>query len=285
MSVRVLAFLMAIFINSGCVIQHKELEEMRYELQIESVEREDEIIEILLDLWCNSGICGVSVDVYYDSDSFLLLSCGVENVDDLNFSYLNGAGAVRILLDGVDNHPSEKIRVTFYFAGIDGVVKGGVFEARGIDAYQVSGNGQVLEIEAGEGASCVVPGKEQYDDLERRVEVVGIDVDGHELVLLGRVSDGFFAAGFKVFTVDLQSGKNESFYVAGVVKSSTEFERRVTVNIEGAMVIVVTPIAFERNVIVQGCVKLQFFSETNASLPPRWKPLCSPRRTHRQIKN
>lgn len=223
------------------------------------VEGEDGAVEVLLEIEHVGGLCGLFAEVYYDAEAFLLLSCGVE-VDGAVFSWYDADGAVRILLDGVENCGGEGVPVRLYFKRLEGAVGGAAFSlGRDIEAFFLADDGSLCELGVDIKSGEVEVGARAREEGRSVPLLVGIEVlcgDGGELdiVLSGEVSGRYFASGFKIFAVEVDSGKSETVYVLGVIGNGDEalFERRVTLSARGRTSIVVTPLAFWRGGVVEG---------------------------------
>lgn len=224
--------------------------EARCEVEMSCVEGDGGVIEVSLGLECEAGICGALVDVEYNGDVFLLLSCGVDG-EGLEISYADLGSAVRVLLDGAENC-ARGVSVRLYFARVEGSVSGGSFQVGRVEAYRFSDGGILCALAADIGVSEVEVGG------VAKAESVGASLleleavrgaDGEvTAVICGVVSGGYFAAGFKIFALELGSGASETVYVVGVIGGSRGgiFERRVALSLRGNLSLTVTPLAYDR---------------------------------------
>lgn len=247
--VKILALLMAMVLNSECRFRNVELFESEG-CEVRMTCSEGDVIEVWLELLCDGGMCGAVGDISYDAESFLLLSCGIEEMSGVNFSFFDSGGDVRILIDGVENF-TRGVRVSFYFGRADGYSGGGIFMASGIEVYAISELEDVCRVDADECAACELVCEDLSVDEERVIVVNGVEVERGEtgeveVVIFGCASGDFFAAGFRMFVVELNSGASESFFVVGVIRGGGAFERRVSLTSTERHSFVVTPLAFDR---------------------------------------
>ena len=255
MGVRILAFLLAVVMNAECGMQNAELFDMeRCEVRMMCIEKE--VVEVCLELLCDGGICGAVADISYDADAFLLLSCGIEETEGVTFSFFDSGGDLRILIDGAENI-ARGVRVKFYFGRADGYYGGGVFRANGIEVYSLSDDADICRADADEESVCELVCEGRGDKSESVIYADSIEIirEGNgkvEVVISGHASDDFFAAGFKVFVVEVDSGASESFFVVGIIRGEETFERRVSFTASGNLSFVVTPLAFDRNGAKEG---------------------------------
>ncbi len=263
MGVRILAVLMAmVVLNAEGVMRNAEFgydaRGARCEVELSGVEGEGGVIEILLQFASEGGICGIYGEMFYDADEFLLLSCGAD-AEEMVFSYYDCGGEVRILLDGVENYCGEGALVRFYFGRAEGAVRGGVFSLGKIEAFCFSEEGGFSELGVDIESDTFEVGacrgaEERSVPVLSDIEILSGENGEVKVLLSGEVSGDYFAAGFKIFAVEVDSGKSETVYVLGVIGSGGEalFERSAVLSARGAASIVVTPLAFWRGGAVEG---------------------------------
>lgn len=218
----------------------------------------DGIIELTLGFECGGGLCGALAEVTYDASAFLLLSGGFYGDGGLVFSYSDRGGAVRVLIDVAENR-GEKMTVSIYFGRVEGYVGGGSFEVSSIEAYRFSDVGEVCRVEViggRKGEIGEVKAAEEADDggAVWISEVKCIRGDGGLIAVTvrGGARQNFFAAGARIFAVDLESGRSEDLYAVGVIANDGLFEWHLPISFSGAVSLVVTPIAYDRSGAYEG---------------------------------
>ena len=256
--VRLLAFLMAwvILLGSGSADAEKDTEAV-CEVRMACVEKEG-MIELTLGFECSGGLCGVLLDVSYDDEAFLLLSGGFCGGEGMFFLHSDRGGVVSVLIDGAENSDG-KMAVNLYFGRVEGYVGGGSFEASSVEAYRFSDMGEVCFVEVIGEKKCEigeVKAAEEADDggavWISEVECIRGDGGLITVTVRGGAKRGFFAAGTRIFAVDLESGRSEDLYAVGVLANDGLFEWHLPISFSGAVSLVVTPIAYDRSGAYEG---------------------------------
>lgn len=239
------------------------IEEKDCAAEMTCVVGEDGEVEVALKVVCEGGVCGLLGELEYDAESFLLLSCG-SDAEGVDFSYYDGGGAVRILLDGVENTVAAIVLVRFYFKRVEGAIGSAVFSLGDIEAFYLSAKCELCELDVEVGVGSVevgvvnAPMGADKKDLPvlTGAEVIRSEGGEVEIILSEIVGREYFAAGFKIFFVDLDSGEVDEMYIFGVLDRSgggeVIFERRVEHGERGRFSVVVTPLAIDREGVVEG---------------------------------
>lgn len=208
---------------------------------------EGDVVEITLKAECQTGVCGAFAILEYSAESYALISCGAE-AGGLTFSYRDGFGRIILLFDGVQE--CESILVRFYFERM-GRENGGVFRVGEFQAYGISDEAGLCEVFA-EIVCGEIRVEGEGEEKERNAWVESVILQRredrkNEAVICGGISGDFFAAGFKVFIIELESFKYETVYISSVLASGEErLEWRISTDFEGDISIVVTPIGYGR---------------------------------------
>ena len=219
------------------------VEERGAVIRLEGEERGGEL-EVAVCLDSSGGICGALLDVVYDADEFLLLSVGAEC--GLSLSYVDRGGAVRILLDGVENCDAECALARIYFirrAGRDGTAE---FFIGGAEAYSLCAEG-IVEAEITVGGGVYVGGTGA--DFCEGVELVSVSARLSEVgeVELGISLSAFgdaFSVGARMFFVDFGGGGECGEILVSSVGASRGGTVPCGLGVRGACCVVITPIAY-----------------------------------------
>ncbi len=245
----ILCFSVAVNASYGLCRESESLSAERGECFVEMLCCEDEdIVEITLKIDSLEGVWGVLAALEYDSESFALISC-IGEADGLEFSHSDSEGRIILLFDGAQGCNSLLAR--FCFEKKAGGKNGGVFRLGKFEAYGFCECAGIYEMptEILCGEITAVVGEEKK---ERNVWVESVILerreDGeNEVVVCGGTSGDFFAAGFKVFIIELESLNYETVYISGVLAIGEErLERRVLTDFDGDISIIVTPIGYGR---------------------------------------
>ena len=210
---------------------------------LEGEEKEGGEVEIAVCLESSRGVCGVLLDIIYDSDEFLLLSVGVECF--LELSYVDLGGRVRVLLDGVENCDAEGTLLRLYFIRRMGGGGAAEFLIRGAEAYSIFGEGIIREnVLVGRG--FVIGGSDvQLEGVELVSLSVGLSEEGEvELGMTLAASKDAFAVGVRLFLIDLGSNGERSDVLISSVGAVKGSEMRCSFSVTGACCVVITPIVY-----------------------------------------
>ncbi len=210
--------------------------------------------EVSLYLLSDQGICGIMCDMEYDEDSFLFLGGGSECA--LKLTYVDVGGGVRFILDGIENSKRECVLARFYFKRIGPrecrIKLSGVGEA---SAVYLSVTGHTVSAKAAfRGCSAVedtsaapsaeLPEFKSFEIFERGGEwVLSFEVKG---------GNGNFAAGARLFLLDLEAGKTEDIRVVGVSDAEGIFKGEYILSGQRKIVISATALGYRREGEIRG---------------------------------
>ena len=223
---------------------------------------DDEGVEIILKLNSEHGLAAILAELNYDGEDFLFLGCGS---DIMTVTYSDVGDGVRFLLDLSENSPSECVLATFYFKKIGS--GGGDFSLNiGDDAdclYFEEGNSPVPAKPTLCGV-CGVDGEAQSvaDSSEPRLLSVSFENCGgksengggknvlfHFEVDVGKKR---FAAGIKLFAVDLESGESREYYILGITGKDGVYLGNAEIELYEKAAVIVTAAGYEREGMVCG---------------------------------
>ncbi len=236
---------------------------------------ETEEYELSLTLSSAQGLCGLLCELKYDENAFLYLGGGSDCA--LELTYLDISSGVRFILDGSENCESECILARFYFKRIGSGESG--FELSCIGESSVVYFNEAGELinsnailsgctvigNASSEPSVEVPKFESFELFERGDErVISFEV---------KVGNGNFAAGARLFLLDLESGESEDVRVVGIVSPTGIFKGEYILSGQKKIAISATALGYRRDSEIRGerktgitlrSIKLHF----NQSLPP-----------------
>ena len=258
------------------------------ELFVESRVGEDGIIELSLRVSSKRGICGIIAELEYNADGYFLLACGLgeelsSSDGDFVLSYAEHEGKIRFLVDGVQNTPPECTLAVFYFGSRDGADKTFEFFVGLPDrehAFSLSdGELERITLSADRCRGKIKPPSPSEEDSASTGELSNPKVDGITvkksndgslaLILSSSVADKSFAAGFKVFVLNVGSGESQGFTVAGVISRAESgsdeirFWREIRLGDADVYCVVITPISYTRANEIAGEKTVVFVDKKN----------------------
>ena len=220
----------------------------------EAIENEG-VFEVVVSASAEVGMCGLLLDVAYDSDKLVLLSAGAE-CGDAVFSYFDAGGEVRLLIDSVYNFDRAEVSLFFVLSE----EARGEAEVRFSDAEAMSlRGGRLLELgveilNREIGISCAVDDGAEDKCLPLLVSSGWSGGRYHAVLSVAESSrEGYFAAGAELFFVRY-GGVGEKIFVSRVIPPSGEGEVEISVPFdgEGLYAVIITPMAFKRGVATRG---------------------------------
>lgn len=210
---------------------------------------EGSLVEIIIKIDAIEGFCGALFSLDYDADVFSASLCEAY-IEGMVFSYFDSGSRVCLLLDGLENSFGGCVRLGF--EGIDAVCEDAIFFMDVIEIYRVGESGEL------EAVSADVREREIVIEAEKKEGLCVLDAelllrdDGRlEVIICGEISGGYFAVGIKIFAIELESGRCEMIYVYEVRKSGDGegYELRVPLSMSGKLSLVVTPLAYSREIV------------------------------------
>ena len=176
---------------------------------------DDEGVEIILKLNSEHGLAAILAELNYDGEDFLFLGCGS---DIMTVTYSDVGDGVRFLLDLSENSPSECVLATFYFKKIGS--GGGEFSLNiRDDAVSFENGGRKSENGGGKNV------------------LFHFEVD---------VGKKRFAAGIKLFAVDLESGESREYYILGITGKDGVYLGNAEIELYEKAAVIVTAAGYER---------------------------------------
>lgn len=227
-------------------------EEEKSKIALVCKENDRESGEIIVELVFSgqSGLCGFLGELRFDENELLFLSGG-DGESGLNFSFLDLGGCVRFLLDGVKNSPRECVLARFYFKRIgDGNGTISLFGACEEDALYIN-EGNIVSTMQTKLFGCNI-GRADDDEIPEsefpcfsRLEVSN---DEERSVISFEVcaDNRFFAAGVKIYIVELEGAESHEAYVVGVTQSGM-LSGEYSFSPQGNYAVIITATAFDRD--------------------------------------
>jgi hypothetical protein len=220
-------------------------------------------------------LCALAASLEYNSDQFYFVDAKIENTladgaEKFVLSYVCDGKSVKFIADGVKNTQSGAILARFYFkARRDGAFE---FEFRlrgadGICAAAIDGNGRVghitVDFSRTQGRICTAsdvkkPSETKKPTLMRASMEWEGESDCAELVLPIKTEENCLAVGVKAFVVDTETGKYEVYYLVARAASlhlicyGATVRFCVPVAVNGRLCVVLTPLLYVGNGIVEG---------------------------------
>ena len=212
-------------------------------------------LEISLSLSSENGICAMMSELSYNEHKFLFLGCGS---DQLNITYEDLGGAVRFLLDGIENSSPECILVTFYFKRIgSGEGEFVLRKADDGDCLYFDDDNKISSCKQGETEACIVKDPScETSNGEISPRFTNFSLDRGEdrdaiLDFLVEVGDGYIFAGIKVFAVDLNSGEYREYYMVGISRGGICSGQGV-IELYEQTAVIITAVGYERSGMTAG---------------------------------
>lgn len=211
---------------------------------------ESDEVTVELVLSGQSGLCGFLGEVRFDENEFLFLSGG-DGESGLNFSFLDLGGCVRFLIDGTQNSPRECVLARFYFKRTgDGNGTISLCRACEEDALYINEKNRVSHMQT-ELFGCDI-GRAENDEIPEsefpyfsRLEVSN-DGEGSVISFEVCADKRFFAAGAKIYIVELDGAESHGAYVVGVTKSGM-FSGEYRFSPQKNFAVIITAVAFDRD--------------------------------------
>ncbi len=207
-----------------------------------------EKLEVELKLLSDGGICALFAEIKYDDGALLYL--GGASECSLEFSSVDMGGAVRILLDGVENCENECVLARLFFCRTgSGESKLEIFGAGENSVLYLNCNN---ETETREIAffGCDIGKGSPITDSEKVARLTFFEVKDHggEFVISFEVSgfQGCFAAGVRFFIVDLEGGGCEDVSVLGVIGEENLYKGEYHISAKVNSAAVITAFGYDR---------------------------------------
>ncbi len=215
---------------------------------------ETEEYELALILSSAHGVCGILCELKYDENTLLYLGGGSECA--LELTSLDVGGEVRFILDGIENSEAECVLARLYFKRI------GLGEC----CFELSGIGETSAVYFNEtgaliNSNAVISGCTVIGNASSKPSVEVPKFESFELFERGgervisfevRVGNGNFAAGARLFLLDLETGKSEDIRVVGIVSSNGIFKGEYILSGQKKIAISATALGYRREGEIRG---------------------------------
>ena len=232
--------------------------------------------EIELCLRLDEGeLCALAASLEYNSDQFYFVGARIENTlaegaEKFVLSYVCDGKSVKFIADGVKNAQNGAILARFYFRAR----REGAFElefclrgASGVCAAAIGKDGRVgsvkVDFSRAQGRIYTASDSKKPNEIKKptlmraSMEWEG-ESDCAELVLPIKTEENCHAAGVKAFVVDTETGKYDVYYLVARAASlhlicyDATVRFCVPVAVNGRLCVVLTPLLYVGNGIVEG---------------------------------
>ena len=225
----------------------------------------DGILELTISLSSPRGVCAMLCEITYNPQSLLLLSCGTP-CEDLNLSFADFDGSLRLLLDSTKNSPPECELVHVYFKrigngatnlnltcldalyldGNSGPVATSVTVTANLPPCEQGNNTTLTPPNEQGNTAAPAPPNEQGNTATPATapNLTHFSAQDGKITFTVAANKDCFAAGARLFLVDLESGEITDVTVAGVVGRDGIFTARYPLDEEKSYSVVVTALAF-----------------------------------------
>ncbi len=229
-------------------------------------------IEAVLKLESEAGIAALACEMAYDSNVLLYLGCG-EGEGGMTLTARDMGECVRFLLDGAQNSPSQCTLASFYFKRISTDAAMLSLSSMGDKcSFYFDGQGELKQL-AASLSGCLIGGGSAEDTSESdysprllNFELIRYE-ERAEVSFEVTAEDGFFAAGVKLFVLDIKRGTYDTVYAVGVAQNgSFSGKCALPFRADAELSVVITPVAFDRIGTVFG-EKLTSISLTDDKIP------------------
>ena len=180
---------------------------------------EEGIVELDISISSSMGVCAMLCELEYDPDSFIYLSGGACD-ENINFKAVDFGGEVRFLIDCITNSAPDGNPARLYFKRIG--TGSSNFSLTCPAALYIDENGEISRANVQIFADTLLEKEEIQDHPNDEIAptIVNAEIRYDSVFFSVDVSDEYFAAGVRLFFVDL-SGNGDHFevLVAGVVRA------------------------------------------------------------------
>ena len=226
-------------------------EERSIRLFLRAIENGDDgLFEVTIDLSSTYGVCAVLCELDYNPDSLIFLSCGA-GTDNLNLTFLDFGGTLRLLVDSPENSPPECELVRLYFKRIGNDAADLALTC--LNALCLDENFQILS------ANFTVLADLPSDEQDNTKAPTPLPKIIHASAQEGRISFDIavngdcFAAGVRLFFVDLGGeGENFEVIVAGIVGQDKILRGEHRYRSDKSYAIVVTALGYDKHGAARG---------------------------------
>ena len=178
-----------------------------------------EVLELEVCIESDSGVCAMICDVEYDSERYIYLSGGATD-EGVGFKAVDFGSTVSFVIDSVENTFQDGVLAKLYFKRIsDGRAKFTLISRD--DAIYLGASSDILssrvQVVSGE---CVLGGNPDSGGGTGEIyepRLIDVNVSSNAIAFWVEAPRGCFAAGVRLFFVDLSSGEYSEVFVLGVV--------------------------------------------------------------------
>ena len=214
---------------------------------------DEDIIEVTVGIDSGRGMCALLCSLEYNSESLIYLSGGACD-ESFNFKAVDFGGNVRFLLDSKENSVARGELVKLYFKRIGNGGLGFSLKCRD-DVLYYDENSDILSARVEVDLNFGSADTDCNGDIEERKapEIIRLDNKDGEIGFAVSVDDECFAAGARLFFVDISGGgRHFEVILAGVVGNDGLFDGRYFFGGEVGYAVVVTAMGYGRGEIDAG---------------------------------
>ena len=212
----------------------------------------DGILELTIDLESPHGICAMLCDLKYNPKALVYLSGGTDDAN-IHFKAIDNSGELSFLIDSNRNSAPRGTLVRLYFKMIGNGAPNLSLTCRE-DALYLDDRGEIRTAQL--KITSLPPDSTPEDDLASGNPASGkpssvaapphlltFEIGNSEISFSVKTDQGF-AAGMRLFLVELESGETSDVVVAGVVGKDGILAGKYRLEDEKSYSVVATPIAF-----------------------------------------
>jgi len=220
-------------------------------LVLHSSETGDGILELLIELDSSCGISAMLCELEYDPDVVIYLSGGASD-SEMSFKAIDFGGSLRFLIDSNESSAPCGELARLYFK-VTGNGKPRFSLTCRESALYIDGRGEICPTAVKvtlpqpekdtENDSTDGAGGEDPSDETHAPRLLDLEIRDFEIAFTVGIERGF-AAGVRLFIVDLDSGESADITVAGVVGEDGVFTGKYRLQEEKSYSVIVTPLSF-----------------------------------------
>lgn len=221
-------------------------------LILHSIQNDDGILELTIELDSPHGICAMLCDLKYNPKALVYLSGGSDDVN-IHFKAIDFGGSLSFLIDSNRNSAPRGTLARLYFKTIGNGAPDVSLNCRE-DALYLDDRGEIRPAQL--KITSLPPDSTPEDDLASGnlsngkpssvaapPRLLTLEIGNAEVTFSVKTEQGF-AAGARLFLVELESGETTDVVVAGVVGKDGILAGKYRLEDEKSYSVVATPLSF-----------------------------------------
>ncbi len=218
-------------------------------------EIEDGGIEVILRIEEGQGIAALLAGLSYDGEKLLFLGGGSSV---MSLTYEDVGDQVRFILDLHENTPSKCELATFYFQRIgEGDCALSLSFGEGDSCLYFNSEWKLSPLSPTLPEPCTVRDTAQAKEETEQPRLLSLSLERRdgavaEIGFEVSVENGHFAAGIKLFAVDLESGESREYYIFGITDKGGRIACTYEIELYKKTAVVITAAGYERSGMICG---------------------------------